>query len=72
MKENCMSSITADTLRPFAGDLVDGVRIEKVWFTGKVELVDGTSLHMRQLDFVAGNNDQASYTKAREYNPHTR
>lgn len=59
-------------LRPFAGDLVDGVKITKVWFTNKVELEDGSNLHTSQLDFVAGNNNQpALFTKAREYNPHT-
>lgn len=57
-------------LRPFAQDLVDGVKIVKVWFTGKVELEDGTNLHTSQLDFVAGDNHHARFTKARDYNPH--
>lgn len=57
-------------LCPLAGDVVDGNVITRVWGTGKVDLSNGHSVHIRQLDYVAGSESGATFTVARPYNPH--
>lgn len=66
------NNITGEQLSPLVGDTVDGVSVERVFSTGKIELADGRSLHIRQLDFIAGSNSGAEFTRARDFQPHIR
>ena len=50
-------------VHPLVGDVIDGVKVTRVWSTGKVDLADGASLHERELVFVAGDSTGAMYTR---------
>lgn len=59
--------VTGLDVAPIEGDFVDGVRIVRVWTTGKLELADGSQLHRRDVIFLAGS-DRAGARYVRKEN----